>query len=221
MELDEVMRTTFACRQFTDEPLPDEVLYRILDTARFAPSGGNRQGQRVIIVRDRDVRRRLADLCRPAMAVYVAQIQRGEAPWNTIVPTRVDVDAASRWPIQSPFFDSFPDLPALLVIGIDLSVVASFDQRLDRIGVISGASVYPFVQNILLAARNEGYAGVLTTFLAGREPEAQHLLGLPRHIAVAAMVPLGRPVKQLTKLRRRRVEEFTTVDRLDGPAFTG
>jgi len=221
MELDEVMRTTFACRQFTDEPLPDDVLYRILDTARFSPSGGNRQGQRVIIVRDRDVRRQLADLCRPTMAVYMAQVQRGESPWNTIVPTRVDVDEASRWQVQSPFFDSFPNLPALLVVGIDLSVVSSFDQRLDRVGVISGASVYPFVQNILLAARNEGYGGVLTTFLAGREPEAQHLLGLPRHIAVAAMVPLGRPVKQMTKLRRRRVEEFTTVDRLDGPAFTG
>lgn len=220
MELTEVMRTTFACRQFTDDPLPDDVLYRILDNARFAPSGGNRQGQRVIIVRDRDVRRQLADLCRPGMAVYMAQVQRGESPWNTVVPTSVDVEQARQMHIASPFFDSFPDLPALLVIALDLFYVASFDRYQDRIGVISGASVYPFVQNILLAARNEGYGGVLTTFLAGAEPEAQALLGLPAHVAVAAMVPLGRPVKQLRKLRRRRVEEFVTLDRYDGPAFT-
>lgn len=220
MELSDVMRTTFACRQFTDEPVPDDVLYRILDNARFAPSGGNRQGQRVIVVRDRDTRRQLADLCRPGMAVYMAQVQRGESPWNTVVPSSVDVDQASRMRVESPFFDSFPDLPALLVITLDLFYVASFDRDQDRIGVISGASVYPFVQNILLAARNEGYGGVLTTFLAGKEPEAQALLGLPKHMAVAAMVPLGRPVKQLRMLRRRRVEEFTTVDRLDGPAFT-
>ncbi len=217
MELTEVMRTTFACRQFTDEPMPDDVLYRILDNARFAPSGGNRQGHHVIVVRDREVRRRLADLCRPTMAVYIAQVQLGEAPWNSIVPSRVDVEAAARRPVESPFFDSFPDLPALLVIVVDLSVVASFDRNLDRVGVISGASVYPFVQNILLAARDQGYGGVLTTSLAGREPEAQEILGLPRHMAVAALVPLGRPLRQLTRLRRRRVEEFTTLDRFDGP----
>ncbi len=212
-----MMRTTFACRQFTDELVPDDVIYRILDCARFAPSGGNRQGQHVIVVRDPQVRAGLADLCRPTMAVYMAQVQRGESPWNTIVPSTVDVDAASRRAIDSPFLDSFADLPVLLVVALDLAFVASFDRYQNRVGVISGASVYPFVQNILLAARNEGYGGVITTFLAGKEPQAQELLGLPPHLAVAAMVPLGRPVRQLTKLRRRRVEQFTTIDRYDGP----
>jgi nitroreductase len=107
----------------------------------------------------------------------------------------------------------------LLVICVDLSVVASFDSNLDRVGVISGGSIYPFVHNILLAARDAGYGGVITTSLANREPEAQQLLGLPRHIAIAALVPLGRPIKRLTRLRRRPVEEFTTIDRLDGPAL--
>lgn len=220
MELSEVMRTTFACREFTDEPLPDDVLYRILDNARFAPSGGNRQGQRVIIVRDREVRRGLAELCARPMTAYMLQVQSGEAPWNTIVPSRVDPAAAERAVLRSPFLDSLVDVPVLLVVCVDLSVVASFDRDLDRVGVISGASIYPFVHNILLAARNEGFGGVITTSLANREPEAQHLLGLPRHMAVAALVPLGRPVHQLRKLRRRRVEEFTTFDRLDGPPLT-
>lgn len=219
MELTDVMRTTFACREFTDEPLPDDVLYDILEVARFAPSGGNRQGQRVIVVRDREVRRQLADLCRPPMATYMAQAHLGEAPWNTIVPSRVQHGTVDPATLSSPFLDSLPGVPVLLVVCVDLSVVASFDRDLDRVGVISGASVYPLVQNILLAARNAGYGGVITTSLANREPEAQALLGLPRHVAIGALVPLGRPVKQLTKLRRRPVEEFTTIDRYDGPAF--
>lgn len=219
MELTEVMRTTFAAREFTDEAVPDEALYRILDAARFAPSGGNRQGQRVIVVRDRETRRALAELCKPPMAIYFAQRQAGEAPWNTIVPSRIDRDHPERYQVEWPFLDSLVDVPVLLVVCVDLSVVASFDRDLDRVGVVSGASVYPFVQNLLLAARNEGYGGVMTTSLANREPEAQALLGLPPHVAIAALVPLGRPVKQLTKLRRRPVEDFTTVDRWDGPSF--
>lgn len=221
MDMEKVMRTTFACREFTDEPMPDDVLYDILEVARFSPSGGNRQGQRVIVVRDRELRRQLAELCKRPMATYMAQVQMGEAPWNTIVPSKVDPEAVDRATFSSPFLDSLADVPVLLAVCVDLSVVASFDRDLDRIGIVSGASVYPFVHNILLAARNAGYGGVITTSLANREPEAQELLGLPRHMAIAALVPLGRPVKQLTRLRRRPVEDFATINRMDGPAFTG
>ena len=65
MDLYDVMRTTFAAREFTGEPLPDHVLYRILDNARFAPSGGNRQAVRIIVVRDQQTRDRLAELSVP------------------------------------------------------------------------------------------------------------------------------------------------------------
>ena len=67
MDLQEAMRTTFACREFTDDLVPDEVLHRILDVARFAPSGGNRQGGHVVVVRDREVRQRLGELCGPTL----------------------------------------------------------------------------------------------------------------------------------------------------------
>ena len=63
MELEEVIRTTFACREFTDDPVTDETLYRILELARFAPSGGNRQGAHIIVVRDRDIRQTLGEMC--------------------------------------------------------------------------------------------------------------------------------------------------------------
>src|SRR3712207_9289892 len=86
MELYDVMRTTSAVREFTDDPLPDDVLPRILDNARFAPSGGNRQGAHVVVVRDPQTRERLAALRKPAARPYVAQIQAGERPWNSLHP---------------------------------------------------------------------------------------------------------------------------------------
>ena len=99
MELYEVMRTTFAAREFTDEPVPDEVLRRIFDNSRFAPSGGNRQGWRVIVLRDEQTRAALPDLIRPTFQRYVAQVQAGEAPWNTINPTKLsDEDIAATTP---------------------------------------------------------------------------------------------------------------------------
>jgi len=72
VELYKVMRTTSAARQFTDDPLPDEILYTILDNARFAPSGGNRQGTRILIIRDRGTRQALVNLTIPGAKKYVA-----------------------------------------------------------------------------------------------------------------------------------------------------
>ena len=73
--------------------------------------------------------------------------------------------------------------------------------------------------NVLLAARNEGLGGVLTTFLTASEPEVQAILGIPPHVALAAAVPIGRPVKQLTRLEREPVESFARLERWDGVPF--
>jgi nitroreductase len=216
----DVLRTTFSAREFTDDPVDDATLHRILDTARFAPSGGNRQGWRVVVVKDGGTRAALVELCKPVFAVYLAQMRAGERPFSTVTPTTIDVEAAAAEPLDLPFFDQLVRAPALLVIGADLNQLAAMDKDLDRIGLVAGASIYPFVWNLLLAARAEGLAGTITTFLAARETEAQAILGLPPHVAVAAMVPLGQPVTTLTKLRRNPVESFATLDRYDGPPLT-
>ena len=111
--------------------------------------------------------------------------------------------------------------PVVLVVSVDLTVVASVDQDLDRVGLAGGASVYPLVWNMLLAARCEGYGGTFTTMAVAAEDQVRRLLGIPELHAVAAVVPLGKPVRQPTKLRRRRVAEFVTQGRFDGPAFEG
>jgi hypothetical protein len=89
MDLYDVMRTTHAVREFTDDPLPHDTLYRILDNARFAPSGGNRQGAHIIVVRDAQTRQRLAQFGIPATRRYIAQLMAGENPWNPVHPSSV------------------------------------------------------------------------------------------------------------------------------------
>ena len=224
MELYDAMRTTFAARHFTDDDIPDDVLYRILENARFAPSGGNRQGWKVIVVRNDETKQKLGELCLPALRIAAAQVTAGEVYWQTVTPTSVDIEAAAAdedLPIFVPMFKHLDRVPVVLVVAVDLGVVASMDQHLDRIGVVSGGSVYPMAWNILLGARNEGFGGALTTLIATAEPEVKELLGLEPNFAVAGMLTLGKPVKQLTKLSRKPVEEFASLERADGPAFTG
>ncbi len=216
MDLYDVMRTTFAARQFTDDAVPDSAIHKILDNARFAPSGGNRQGWRVIVVRDQATRAALPELIRPTMQRYVAQVQAGEAPWNTINATVLTEAQIEETQVPEGMIQALTQAPVLLFVFLDLAVAASFDQHLDRVGVISGGSVYPFVWNILLSARNEGYGGTPTTFAAAREDDLKKLLGVPEQYAFAAMIPLGKPVKQLTKLTRKPVQAFATLERFDG-----
>jgi nitroreductase len=216
MELYEVMRTTFAAREFTDDPLSDATLIKILDEARFAPSGGNRQGWRVIAVRDRATRQALADLSLPAARRYVAQMRAGENPWNPVEPPRVDAAAIAATAVPAPLTQSLLRAAVVLVICVDLRLVAATDQDLDRVGVVAGASIYPFAWSILLAARHEGYGGTITTLAIAEEPKMKALLGVPPHVAVAAVMPLGRPVRQLRKLKRKPVAEFAVRERWGG-----
>ena len=216
MELYDVMRTTFAAREFTDDPLPDDTLVKILDNARHAPSGGNRQGWHVIVVRDRKTREALAALSMPAAKRYVAQMQAGENPWNTIDPPGVSADVIARTAVPARMTEPLLKAAVVLVVCVDLKVVASTDQYLDRVGIISGASIYPFAWSILLAARHEGFGGTITTTAIAEEPKVKDLLGIPPHVAVCAIMPLGRPVRQLKKLRRKQVGEFTVRERWGG-----
>jgi len=219
VELYDVMRTTFAAREFTGDPLPDEVLSRILDNARFAPSGGNRQGAHITVIRDAGVRRRLAELGAPAARRYFAQLLAGENPWNSVRPSGLSRDAIDSTDIPDTFVTPIASAPVVLVISVDLGVVAALDQDLDRVGLAGGASVYPLVWNILLAARDEGFGGTITTMAIAAEDQVRDLVGIPSVHAVAAVVPLGKPVRQLTRLRRRPVSEFVTRERFVGPAF--
>lgn len=216
MELREVMRTSFAARDFTDHPVSDTLVGKILDNARFAPSGGNRQGWKVVVVREAATRTRLLELIEPTFRRYWAQMLAGEAPFNPVNPSQVTEAQVAATEPPMEFVRKVAQAPVVLLVFVDLSVVAAFDSGAEGISVIAGASVYPFVWNILLAARNEGLGGTLTTFVGAEGKELQAFLGVPEQMAFAAMLPLGRPVKQLTKLKRNPVREFAMLERWDG-----
>jgi nitroreductase len=220
VELYEVMRTTSAVRQFTNDPLPDEILYTILDNARFAPSGGNRQGTRIVIIRDRGTRQALVDLTIPGAKKYVAQRRAGENPWNTINPSRVSDDQIAATEVPESFTAPLLESAVVLVVCVDLRMVAALDKELDRVGIVGGASVYPLVWNILLAARNEGFGGTITTMAVAEEPRMRQLLGIPDTYAVACVVPLGKPAHQPRKLSRLEVAELTRLEHWRGGPLT-
>ncbi len=227
MDMVEVLRTTGAVREFTDEPVADEVLARVLDTARFAPSGGNGQGWRVVVVQDPATRAGLRDLYLPGWYDYLAMHLAGLRPWSPRNDRQAEAEAVreatalAEQAAAGPggFAEHLDQVPVLLAVFADLGALAAVDRDAERYSFAGGASVYPFVWSVLLAARAEGLAGVMTTMPIRREAEVLELLHVPEGMALATVVALGHPVRQPRRLTRAPVDAFTTVDAFDGPAF--
>jgi nitroreductase len=171
----------------------------------------------VIVLKDRETRRRLRDLYMVGWDDYRAQVSAGIVPFSPIGPR--DTVAAIDVPPRGDFAEHFDEVPVLLVVLADLNVLAAVDRDLGRYGLVGGASVYPFVWSLLLAAHADGLGGVITTMLVASEPEVKTLLGVPASFAVACVVALGYPVRRATRLTRRPVDSFASVDRFEGPPF--
>jgi nitroreductase len=216
MDIREAIRTNGTVRQFTDDPVDDATVASILDDARFAPSGGNRQPWRVAVVEDRLLRRELAMLMQPVWDEYLETTMTGGTPFNVVDYVRPD-DITPNKP--NDLLAHIETVPVVLAVAVDLADVAMMDGELDRPPLTGGASIYPFCWNLMLSARAHGLGGVMTTFLSRVEPAAAPALGLPDHHALATTIFLGRPVHQPTKLRRDPVASFATRDRFDGSTF--
>jgi nitroreductase len=228
MELQDALRTTGAVRQFSDRPVPPDVVYRILDTARFAPSGGNRQAWRVVLITDHANRERLRDLYLAAWSEYLAMTQAGLVPWAPITDRKAEEEALGRAakeaasrPSAGGFAENLDQSPVLLALFANLRRLAAVDRDHDRYGLVGGASIYPLAWSILLEARQQGLGGVITTMLVRHETTVCELLGVPDGYALAAVVALGYPEgNPPRKLSRAKVEDFAKIDRFDGPPLT-
>ena len=214
LDLRTSLRSNGAVRAFSDHPVDDATLHDVLDTARFAPSGGNRQPWRVAIVRDLETRREMGALMRSVWDEYVG----ANATGVTAFAYGRSIDAP---PIAAPnaLLDVIETIPVVLAVAADLDSIAMMDGNLDRPPITGGASIYPFCWSILLAAREHGLGGVITTFLSRAEPAITPRLGLAPGHALAATIFLGYPVHQNTKLKRHPVNSFATIDRFDGDSF--
>ena len=191
MELIEALRTTGAVRQFTDTPVADEVVARVLDNARFAPSGANAQAWHVVLVKDPAIRRALRDLYLPGWHDYLAMKAAGLRPWAPGNDPAAEADALASAPAEL------------------------------RAAATEGFAADFYRAPVLLAARAEGLGGVLTTMLIREEESVRELLGAPSGWALATVIALGHPVKQPRRLTRRTVPEFATIDRMDGTPLPG
>jgi nitroreductase len=222
MELRDALRTTGSVRRFLERPVDDEVLYSVLDDARFAPSGGNRQSWRVIVVRDSGRRHDIAEAYLDAWHDYVAHTLAGVIPFSPLASDQERLAAESQrtaaMALSDPdgFAETLEAVPVMLIVTADLGALAATDRDLGHYPLAGGASIYPFVWSILLAAHDRGLGGVMTTVGTRNEPRLREVLELPATTIVAAIVALGYPESRPTKLSRRSVEEFTTLNTFAG-----
>jgi nitroreductase len=207
MDLYEAMRNAPTTRRFEPEPVPREKLVRALDAARFAPSGGNRQGWRVVVVEDAGTRRALRDLYLPHWRAYLELT--GAARMLADPDAVGDQRRVRMVRLADDYARKMDEVPLHLVVGVRLADLAVTDANLPRQSIVGGASVYPFVQNLLLALRAEGLGAAMTTLLVPAEAEVRELLGIPDDVALAAHIGVGsRADPWPARLARKPVAEF-------------
>ena len=204
MDLIEAMRTTNACRYYKPDPVPDDLLLKVLDAARWAPTGSNKQPVTFIAVKDAGKRRALHDLYQPL--------------WDGILPKYTSGEISSGF--KAGFIDQVDhfarhlhEVPVMIVACVAINQITPLDANLGRVSVVGGSSIYPAIQNLILAARNEGLGTTLTTILCLVEPQVKTLLGIPADVATTAMITLGWPARPFPrKLRRKPLRELAFLD---------
>jgi nitroreductase/alkylhydroperoxidase family enzyme len=217
IDLYEAASTTRAVRRLRPDPIPEDVLQRVLRAASWAPSGGNLQPWHVIAVRDPARKQALAELYRELWSDYAAQRRNLIAPLPEALrePAERTLRAGDHLAThlgEAPVINAFCFHPERLHIT---------DAGLGRPSVVGGASLYPAVQNLLLACRAEGLGCVLTTLLCERETEVRKILEIPEPWATCAFVPIGWPVGTgHGPLSRRPVEQVAFADRFGDALFS-
>ncbi len=186
----EMMRTQRAIRRLKSDPIPDDVMHRILTAASWAPSGGNQQPWRIVLVRDAAKKKALGDMYGALWEKFAAMYRKrfeGLSPEEQAKEERTI--AAGDY-----LCAHFHALPAVAIFCFNPKMMAVTDAKQDRVSVVGGGSVYPAVQNLMLACRAEGVGCVLTTLLCQVEPDVKALLDMPEDWYTCAAVPMGYPV---------------------------
>jgi nitroreductase len=224
-ELDvfEAMHTARAMRRFKPDPVPEAVITRILDAAIRAPSAGNAQNWAFVVVRDAEQRRRLGAIYRKASdiasAMYAA---RGRPPHLSEAQfRRLMTSGAFLWdhmaeaPVILVPCQTQPRLPSPDALPPDIRARFADEQR--YVERIRGSSIYPAVQNVILACRALGLGTTITTNHIRCEDEVKAVLEVPDDVATFALMPIGYPLDPFGPVTRRPVAEVTHADRWAEP----
>ena len=217
IDLREAMSTLRAVRRLKPDAIPDEVLRRVLEAASWAPTGGNTQPWRVVVVRDRDKMKELGLLYSKGWYAYA----EGHRAMIADAPEPIRASTEKMFAAGNYLADNFSETPVLLVFCFNPKIMAITDAKLDRISVVGGASIYTAVQNTLLACRGEELGCVLTTLLCECEEDVRGILEIPEPWGTAAAIPIGYPVLGgHGPISRRPVEKLAFEDTW-GIAYTG
>ena len=220
-DLYETMSTLRAVRRLRPDPIPDEVIERVLQAACWAPTGGNQQPWKVIVVDDPDRKAKLADIYRPEWERYAKGYTASLMSAAMRFVLGMPEEAAEKWKrtIKAGDYlaDNLAEAPAILMFCADFRARAVTDVKLDRISLVGGGSVYPPVQNAMLACVAEGLGCTLTTLHCLREDEVKTALEIPDPWATAAMVPIGYPVgRGHGPISRKPPSELAARNTFDG-----
>ena len=209
MNLTEAMSTLRAVRRLRPDPIPDDVLDRVLQAAAWAPTGGNAQPWRIVLVKDQAKKEKLGKLYAGQWTVF----SKGYEANIDGLPEADKAQEQRNLKAGDYLAEHFHEVPAIAIFCFNPKMMAITDIKLDRISVVGGGSVYTAVQNLLLAARGEGLGCVLTTLLCICEPEVREILEIPDPWGTAAAIPLGYPVgKGHGPLRRRSTGSLVFED---------
>jgi nitroreductase len=209
-DLFDAIESTRSLRRFRPDPIPDGILASILTAATQAPSGRNAQAWRFLVVRDPVPRRRIGDLYREAWAEY--------SPPGRLAAI---ADPRERRRVESAIHLSEhmgEEAPVLVLVCQPRDARPPANEIAARMNArTAGASIYPAVQNLLLAARAYGIGGCLTTIHLFREEQVKAALGIPADVDTYALIPLGYPLDNFGPVRRRPVADVTYADRWEQP----
>ena len=186
----QAMSTLRAVRRQRPDPIPNDVLMRVLEAATWAPTGGNRVPWRILAVRDPKKKKGLRDLYKPEWDKYAQVYENSIGHLEGAARAKEERTLAAATELAEHFDRS----PVILIFCFNTREMAITDLGQDRPSVVGGGSIYPSVQNALLACRAEGLGCTITTLLCLREPEVKQLLGIPEDWYTAAAVPIGYPV---------------------------
>ena len=214
MDLYEAMGTLRAVRRLRADPIAPATLQRVLQAAAWAPTGGNVQPWRVVVVRERGLKQQLGALYDARWKAYSAGHRKliASAPVEARVKTERMIAAGDH------LAEHFGETPLVAVFCFNPENMAITDAKQPRVSVVGGASVYTAVENFLLACRAEGLGCVLTTLLCEVEPEVRALLEIPQPWATACAVPVGWPLGVgHGPISRRPVDKLAFSDRWGTP----
>lgn len=204
--LSEAIYNCRAMRRLKFDEVPEELLIKLINAARQAPSGSNTQNARWIVVRDPDIKQQLADQNRKHAEPYIQPQLDGDLGTEQLSPAkhRRLLDAVV-WQL-----DHMHEIPALIVACFDYS------ERVEGLGVYrSAGSVWPGIQNILLTARAVGLGSAPTTLGLRDQDAVREILNLPETFAALCLIPVGYPMGNFGPVVRRPLSEIMRFDSWD------